>query len=151
MAQLFIILFVALAVAGCGPKGLPTNYVEGIVTLDGQPLEGALVTFRPETPDGKVAVGQTDATGKYTLTTDGGLPQKGALEGEYKVTVTKIETTEVPRPTSLAIAANNPDYPVEMDTIQTLITPKNYSEVVTTPLTATVTKGKNDIPLEMKK
>lgn len=145
-------LLVTLAVAGCGPKGLPTNYVEGIVTLDDQPLENALVTFIPEAPDGKVAIGNTDATGKYTLTSDGGgLPQKGALEGDYKVTVTKMDITAVPRPSSLEIAAKNPNYPVEMDAIQTLITPKSYSVVTTTPLKATVKKGKNDIPLKMTK
>jgi hypothetical protein len=150
--QLFIVLFIILAVAGCGgPKGIPTNYVEGLVTLDGQPLEDALVTFHPVASDGKTATGNADATGKYTLTTEGGLPQKGALEGDYTVTVTKMEIKQVPRQSSgPARPASQYDEP-EMDTIQTLITPKPYSTVTTTSLTATVVKGKNDIPLELKK
>ena len=143
-------LLISLAVAGCGPKGIPTNYVEGIVTFDGQSLEGALVTFIPVAADGRVASGYADATGKYTLTTDGGAPQKGALEGDYKVTVSKMDIKEVPRLSSGPSPASNSQYSQpEMDAVQTLMTPKVYSVANDTPLKATVKKGKNDIPLEM--
>ena len=144
-----MMLLLTLAAAGCGggPKGIPTNYVEGIVTLDGSPVEGALVTFIPAAADGKTATGYADNTGKYTLTSDGGVPQKGALEGEYKVTVVKksVDKTE-PRPKPSGRETSPP--PAKKNT-QTYITPKVYSDVKQTPLTATVKKGKNDIPLTL--
>jgi len=151
--QLLIVLLITLAVGGCGgPKGIPTNYVEGIVTLDGTPLESALITFIPAASDGKVATGNTDAAGKYTLTSDGGVPQKGALAGDYTVTVTKMDIKEVPRQSSgPSPASQSPYAQPDMDTIQTLVTPKNYSKADTSPLKATVAKGKNTIPLELKK
>jgi hypothetical protein len=54
--RLFIVLFSTLALAGCGSQGLKTHYVEGIITLDGQPLEDAMITFFPAAPDGKAAM-----------------------------------------------------------------------------------------------
>ena len=151
--QFLIVLMIVFAAVGCGPKGLQTCYVEGIVTLDGQPLEGAVITFIPVAADGKTAAGGSDATGKYTLTSDGGEPDKGAVEGEYKVTVKKVEITNVPRPGQAPdpTRANDPNYrPPAMDAVQTPITPRDYMLPTNTPLTATVKKGKNDIPLELK-
>jgi lysophospholipase L1-like esterase len=56
----------------------------GTVTLDGKPLEGATVAFvQGATP---VAVGKTDADGKFQLTTDG-VP--GVPPGEYGVVISK--------------------------------------------------------------
>lgn len=51
--------------AGCGDDTPPLGEVTGIVTLDGQPLEGVIVVFKPEV--GRPATGTTDAQGKYTL------------------------------------------------------------------------------------
>src|SRR5262245_14538073 len=68
---------------GCGG----TSKVEGVVTLDGKPVEGAVVTFVPTDDKGTTPVGQTDSSGKFTLTTNG---KPGAKSGDYKVTVTKV-------------------------------------------------------------
>jgi hypothetical protein len=71
-----------LACAGCGGGPVP---VSGVVTLDGQPLPQATVTFLP-LGQGRTASGFTDAEGRFHLST---LEQRdGALPGEYKVTVT---------------------------------------------------------------
>lgn len=73
---------VALVFAGCGSSLVKT---EGVVKLDGQPVEGATVTFMSD--DGKqVSVGVTDATGKFELHTG---DKPGAAPGAYKVTVLK--------------------------------------------------------------
>jgi len=73
---------VALTLTGCGAKYVP---VEGVVRLDGQPLDGATVVFTSE--DGKKTFsGFTDAGGAFSL---GGGEKPGALPGTYKVTVTK--------------------------------------------------------------
>lgn len=68
---------------GCGAGTKP---VEGIVTMDGKPLEGATVMFNPQGSDGQPADGKTDASGKFTLSTRG---KPGAAPGNYKVTVTQ--------------------------------------------------------------
>ncbi|HQU45924.1 MAG TPA: carboxypeptidase-like regulatory domain-containing protein, partial [Pirellulales bacterium] len=82
-------------IAGCdgaGPK-LATVPVGGRVTLDGQPLEGALVAFIPDDANnGKSANGTTDASGNFQLKTlSGGANLSiGALPGDYKVSVAKV-------------------------------------------------------------
>jgi len=73
---------VALAAAGCGTKYVP---VEGVVKLDGKPVEGATVVFTSE--DGsRTFSGFTDANGAFSLT---GGEKPGAVPGNYKVTVVK--------------------------------------------------------------
>ena len=78
-------LAMALVALGCGKGNLVP--VKGVVTLDGQPLEGASVTFVPEENGGFPAGGRTDANGAFHLSTysDG----DGARLGDYRVTVTK--------------------------------------------------------------
>lgn len=58
------VLLLAL-MAGCGDDTPPLGEVTGTVTLDGEPLEGVIVVFKPEV--GRPATGTTDAQGKYTL------------------------------------------------------------------------------------
>jgi hypothetical protein len=79
----------ALALSGCG--GSSKLYpVEGTVTMDGTPVEGAAVTFIAD--DGKKTfAGQTDASGKYTIYSG---EKPGATAGTYKVLVTKAKKIE---------------------------------------------------------
>ena len=81
----------ALAVCafiGCSDDGRPPTYkVSGLVTLDGKPVEGALVSFMRTDNGPHNAVATTDASGKYELTTFES--RDGAVEGSYNVTVTK--------------------------------------------------------------
>jgi hypothetical protein len=73
---------VALLVAGCGG---PANVgvVTGVVTLDGQPLEDARVTFQPR--EGSPSAGTTDASGRYELRYTRSV--KGAVVGEHEVSI----------------------------------------------------------------
>jgi hypothetical protein len=88
------------AAAGCG-GGTKMYPVEGTVTLDGQPLEGAVVTFTSS--DGNaVATGVTSASGKFKLLSGG---QEGAKAGTYKVTVNK---TAVKDSAAAVIDTTNP-------------------------------------------
>jgi hypothetical protein len=82
------IFLVALAATGCGKK---TAKVEGIVTLDGQPVPGAMVIFYPD-DGGPQANGLTDADGAFRLTTFN--TGDGATPGGHKVTVSKERTKE---------------------------------------------------------
>jgi hypothetical protein len=72
-----------LGVGGCAPSIYP---VEGVVLLDGEPLEGATVVFQPEGP-GQPAVATTQADGGFKISTAAG---KGAAPGDYAVTLTKV-------------------------------------------------------------
>ena len=121
---------------------IATEYVEGIVKLDGSPLVGASLAFYPVDASGKIAFGSTDETGKYTLTTDGGADFKGALPGEYKVTIVK---KELPPPASADVS----DAPVDLTDRSKWITQEAQSKQETTDLVATVKPGKNIIPFDI--
>ncbi len=83
-----LILF-GLIAAGCGSAdGLAT--VKGTVTLKGQPLEGAVVDFRPLEPGGSPSSGITDAEGRYLLMYN--FNTAGALEGEHVVSIRTART-----------------------------------------------------------
>ena len=74
---------------GCGGTQNPygTVHIEGTVTLNGVPIDGANINLNPR--DGvHSAGGLTDAKGKFTVNTSG---FSGAKPGEYDVTFSKIE------------------------------------------------------------
>ncbi len=59
-------MLLTLALTGCGSDDTPPlGEVTGKITLDGQPLEGVIVLFKPEI--GRVATGTTNAAGEYEL------------------------------------------------------------------------------------
>lgn len=71
-------------IAGCG-SGSDLAEVEGKVTLNGQPLDGAVVEFQPTSGDGSPSSGRTDADGRYELMYTFDAP--GAIPGEHVVTI----------------------------------------------------------------
>jgi hypothetical protein len=85
-----------LFLAGCGGSTFPS--VTGTVTLDGQPLDGAVVVFSPDggAGGGQVATGVTDSDGSFKMGTlklgDGVRP------GKYHVTITKTAEPIEPTP-----------------------------------------------------
>jgi len=80
-----VIVLGLLALSGCG--GGATK-VEGVVTLDDKPVEGANVSFHPEGGKGTPASSMTDSSGRFTVSG----PGKAAFTpGTYKVTVTKTD------------------------------------------------------------
>lgn len=85
----WLLLAGSLFLVGCGEGGsdVSTVPVTGVVTLDGNPLPGASVSFSPKDSTGRAAVGMTDMDGKFSLMTVS--PGDGAVPGEYGVTVTK--------------------------------------------------------------
>lgn len=58
-------LTILLLLAGCGSQGPETVDVKGRITVNGAPIEGLQVYFRPS--DGPQAIGVTDADGTYEL------------------------------------------------------------------------------------
>jgi hypothetical protein len=84
-----VVVSVALGCAG-NDKPVP---VAGVLTLDGQPVKGATVTFLPEASGGRPAHGLTLADGSFQLSTF--RPNDGALPGNYKVTAQYNEPPEI--------------------------------------------------------
>lgn len=81
--------FVAIGCGGSGDEGPVVVPVVGKVTVDGEVIQGAGVSFRPDTEKGNSAefmpAGATDAEGKYELMATAS--KKGAPPGWYKVVV----------------------------------------------------------------
>lgn len=80
--------------------------VNGVVTLDGNPVEGATVSFVSQ--DGNTYTGFTDAQGNFSLSSGSAV---GALPGEYKVTVVKTPALKAGE----AMAAPGADYLKQME------------------------------------
>ncbi len=84
-------LAVALAplASGCGEGGPALVSVSGTVTINGKPLEGAIVQFVPDpavNKEGRTAEDITGPEGNYKLMTGG---RSGIVPGKYNVNVTK--------------------------------------------------------------
>jgi hypothetical protein len=150
--SLLATLLLALAAVGCGPN-YDLHPVTGQVTLDGSPLENAVVTFRAVS-GGSSASGTTDASGVYTLHDIRPDAGRGAEPGEY---VVSVSWTEPPAVDLSQMDASSPDY----DKITTAASnpnagpvaskfPAAYRDGKTSGLKATVSSGANtiDLPLE---
>ncbi len=86
------LLVILVATAGCGGPVADYSMVDlvngqGVVTLDGKPLAGAVVTFEDPT-DETFSYAMTDADGKYVLQFDSEM--KGVKTGKK---VVRISTT----------------------------------------------------------
>jgi len=82
---------------GCGESGPALVPVSGVVTLNGKPFEGAVITFHPD-PSNKQGLPGEDMTGpsgNYKAMTKG---RSGLVPGKYKVVVTKslIDPKKIP-------------------------------------------------------
>ena len=156
--QQFLIPFclAAIALAGCGggeeDLNRPATYpVTGVVTLGGDPVAGAQITFYSNAGGDAAhsAFGRTDAEGRYELTTfESG---DGAVPGEYLVTAKKFDT---PPPPAEPAEDSMENYVPPSPTDKPPAPPKNelpaqYAARQSTPLKATVTEGENEIPLEL--
>lgn len=123
-ARLLILGLAASLAAGCGAKRDPklpaTVPVSGKVSLKGSPLEIGTITFHPEADTkGNPADGRLLAGGEFALSTY--QSGDGAVLGKHKVTIQippRLDG-EPPRPASLVV-------------------PKEYTAVQSTPLTADV-------------
>lgn len=159
--QLSKLLLVAGAVCvaaslGCGAKkpAVATELVEGVVTLDGQPVSGATITFTPvQNGAGAPATGTSDEAGKYSVTAvgtgmAGAMPGAGTLPGEYYVGVVKDEVPEIPQ-------SGDPGYeepPSGRPASPTIthVVPEQFNNPQTSGIKVTVKPGKNDIPINLK-
>lgn len=120
--------------AGCGDGRPSLVQPTGTVTLDGEPVEGAIVSFLPVAEESdsyqRPSSGITDASGKFTLMTyakGDGLP-----EGQYAVGIQKREVVgELP-------PNYNDETPEAFNVRYRLVIPRKYGDPKTSGLTAEV-------------
>jgi hypothetical protein len=146
---------VGAAVEGCaGPANkLGTVAAGGVVTYRGEPLGGATVTLAPQQGQ-RPAVGLSDATGRFQLTTLA--TGDGAMPGGYKVTVTKTDEAEVPKNVAEMSVEEMRAYealmmkgPMKLKEPEELL-PAQYRDQETTPLSCEVkATGDNEFVFEL--
>ena len=121
-----------IGLAGCGSSSEAT--VEGLVTLDGNPVPGGMIAFVP-TVAGAQAYAISDESGNYEVYTG---REPGLRPGDYVVTIVaqsapKIAKTELGGPPPAGEA----------------ITPAWYGSIESSTLKFEVEPGANDINLEL--
>ncbi len=95
MRMRMLIGVAVLGALGCGSgPGEKIVPVSGTVSLNGQPLANATVSFQPITPPkasvfvGPGSTGQTNEKGEFTLVVMAGKP--GAVVGKHRVLITSL-------------------------------------------------------------
>lgn len=132
-----MLLGLSLSVIGCGPQLVP---VQGVVTLDGDPVPNAAVTFTRQ-ESGETANGMTNAQGEFTLKTS--KLGKGALPGEHVVVVSAVKYEGVGE-TEDGVESGGGKI------TEKWITPQRYANPKTSGLTETVSSGMEPIAIELK-
>jgi len=134
----FVILLVTIFCFGCQGSSLPgLAPVSGVVTLDGNPIDGATVVFIPrDFSTQRNAFALTNTSGSFRMTTV--KENDGVLPGTYIVTVTKHEKS--------GQVIKLDEYDVETGeqlTFEPSVNrlPAVYENEASTPLEITVSKG----------
>jgi hypothetical protein len=134
-----------LAVGGCGgDSGTPPVYeVTGVVTRNGQPVEGAVVMFISQStgesstpaPGGQAETGADGAFSVQSTFDQGKTMQTGLPAGTYKITVVKLQSP-----------AGGPS----ITSPPKNILPPEYSAAESTPLSATIkAEGTNRVDVTL--
>lgn len=137
-----------IVLSGCGeggdkwtearPETFPTA---GTVTFKDQPVEGATVVFTPVGHENG-AVGLTDAEGRFELRTFE--PNDGAVAGDYKVAIRKVEV--------ISSGADEPPAtpdPTPEPLKERSLLPERYGNAASSGLTKTVEEGENQFAFEL--
>ena len=143
-----LLLIFTVSILGCSDGKLKTEPVRGTVTLDGEPLADAAVSFVPKNPgEGAAGFGRTNEKGVYLLQTIAGNPDAGTLPGEYIVTISKYQSV----PTGRKIMdSSTREWVDEVQSVLLFPGMATYANSETTPFSATVVKGRNRFDFELK-
>jgi hypothetical protein len=126
----FFFLILVIGAAGCSGEKVPgLARVTGTVTIDGQPVADASISFEGANPGEPPSLAKTDSSGNYELYYSRG--HKGATIGEHIVYITTYQepTDENPKPKKESI-------------------PAKYN--AKSELKKTVTRGQNKIDFDLK-
>lgn len=152
--QIACLMFIALWVTGCGggdklpEPDLDLVPVTGVVTLNGEPLADADISFLfdGKPPKGFVASGaKTDSSGKFVIMT-GSKP--GTVPGRYKVTISRYTMLDGSPIVVDAEAGMDIEQLRQSGRLKQLI-PERYANPETTQLSAAVADT-DEVELEFK-
>jgi hypothetical protein len=127
-----------LMLAGCGRSGPALSPVEGVIKLNGKPVDNIVIQLEPENwPAGTPRMSFTavsDAQGRFVLKSGDGRP--GVAAGQYKVYLIDNNLS----------TDDEPDTPGARRPAASRILPI-YMSPATSPLTLTVEAGKKEYEL----
>ncbi|MFA8018114.1 hypothetical protein [Bremerella cremea] len=144
----FFLFLALLSTSGCfGPGSVQpgASYSTVMVTMDGQPVENANITFAP-VGNGRSAYGRTDAQGMAIMGTSN--PGDGVFPGEYQVGVSKSE----PDPEHIVhdVDAYHRKHGKFPELVMIYHTPKRYEDPASSGFSATIVADQsNELQLEL--
>jgi len=109
--------------------------VTGTVTYQGKPVVGASIVFLPSKREIPVGAAVTDSGGAYKLGISG--REKGAVVGDYKVTIVLNAPYDGPLPSGMSLEA------ARETLLGKALIPEKYFKTETSGLTADVKPGTN--------
>ena len=144
-----VLVVLSTVLCGCnrnpGLSGLVP--VSGVLTHEGNPVEGATIIFGPapgSPAENKAASATTDALGQFTLMTL--LPNDGVHPGTYQVAVSKTELTG-----GDIVAGSDPKKPKFHDQKRIDYLPPKYREAETSGIEITIPpKGTKTIEINLE-
>ncbi len=148
MLKKFLFVVISGCLAGCGaeakPDPDPSVVVSGVVTMDGKPLDRAMVSFIPMggATQGNGGSGLTDSTGKYELSSQvGDAVVVGTPPGKYKVLISKMIKPDG--------SVADPKEPPMMSAARESV-PLKYSDFATGTLSETVSTSGGTYNFDLK-
>lgn len=138
-----LVLSSLIWLAGCGPPTISLVPVDGIATLDGEPVKDAGIVFQP-IKTGPTASGSTDEQGRFALNTNN---RVGVPEGEYIVLISKVQAPSLPKDEQAGLDREKLDDLSKFEPINFL--PARYGSIETSELRANVKAGINHFTFSM--
>jgi len=124
---------------GCSPN--KACKVTGVITLNGEPVEGVNISFVPKTEgQGDLASAISGSDGSYELRTLSGEILNGTTPGTYAVVLRKSEVVWDGKSWMTPPGGGEP---VKSTTLNELL-PKQYTNSLSTPFSAVVEKEKEN-------
>mgnify|MGYP002623455580 FL=1 len=141
-ASFGIVALGAMLLAGCNkkPSGPEMVNVEGIVTVEGEPMENLRVEFWPKEA-GQTSAGRTDANGHFVLELADASGVKGAVVGPHGVAIRDLNT--FPKFMGRAGEDTDPGIDPRISII--------YGNALTSGLTEQINGPRTDIKFDLKK
>ena len=122
--------------------------MQGTVTLDDKPVEGASVAFYPKS-SGNPAMGRTDSNGHFVLSTY--VDKDGAVPGEHAVVISKVARRAPAQGQASGDQQFSPPTTAEKERASTeYLLPEKYSIAAQSGLTAEVKRGCGPITFDLK-
>lgn len=137
LKSLALLGWIAIVAAGCGPAELPRMAVNGLVTLDGRPVEQGTISFVPAAGARIPSAGGEIVAGEYSIPAATG----PAVSGKYRVEI------RWSRPTGKQIELGSPAPPGTMvDEVEEAIPAKFNSQ---STLEQEIQPGRSEIHFEL--